>query len=185
MQIDSCVIRCLIDPEDELENRRIGRRILNSGRYGKLAISLQAMGEVAGVMAMDRDLSTYLEAMESLWRMIEGGSMRLTGFADGCALAEALSMLGADSRLTPGDALIVACALADDDCNGLITLDREILFSPHLTRMLGERGKRIVDPREVFIGRDDVLTAFKYIRPERITITSAQSPHHVRVDALP
>ncbi len=55
-------------------------------------------------------------------------------------------VLDEDNRISFSDALIVASALTDCECSGLVTLDRAILTSRGLKGLAGRYGKKIVGP---------------------------------------
>ncbi len=55
-------------------------------------------------------------------------------------------VLDEDNRISFSDALIVASALTDCECSGLVTLDRAILTSRGLKNLASKYGKRIVGP---------------------------------------
>jgi len=58
-------------------------------------------------------------------------------------------VLEADYHISVNDALIIAHALVDKDCAGLITTDRKILRSEGLHRLAREYGKKLVGPEHL------------------------------------
>jgi len=70
-------------------------------------------------------------------------------------ISEALQkVLEADDRISVNDALIIAHALVDRDCAGLITVDSDILHSKSLYRLAREYGKKLVGPEHLGCGRE-------------------------------
>lgn len=177
----------MIDVEDRDENRRLAKHILNSRKYGSLGVSLLAVGEVLGKMAQDRGMDTCLTAMRHLRRMLDDGTLFLRGFGRGNeAMCISLEMMAVDPMVTPSDALIIACALLDDECTGLLTIDEEIIYSREVSKLMTQHGVRAIDPRVLVKGRScSRHTANLRLSAETITMPLQQSLEHVRVHALP
>ena len=63
-------------------------------------------------------------------------------------------VLETDYHISVNDALIIAHALVDEDCAGLITTDRKILRSESLHKLAREYGKKLVGPEHLGCGRE-------------------------------
>jgi len=61
-------------------------------------------------------------------------------------------VLETDYHISVNDALIIAHALVDKDCAGLITTDRKILRSESLHKLAREYGKKLVGPEHLGCG---------------------------------
>ena len=73
------------------------------------------------------------------------------GGDDPCdSISEVLrEVLKADNRISVNDALIIAHALVDKDCAGLVTTDKEILRSEGLDELAKRYGKQLVGPEHL------------------------------------
>jgi hypothetical protein len=137
-------------------------------------------------MAKDRPLGAYMEAMGDLWRLLRDEEIGIVGFdSRESTIQGVLTGLEEDHRLTPVDAMIVAAALMNDDCTGFLTIDREIVRNRMVRIMMKQRGKWIRHPDSSSAAGDYAGCGNPEFSVERITFCSAQSPPHVRVDALP
>ncbi|MEI6796398.1 MAG: hypothetical protein WCK39_06010 [Methanomassiliicoccales archaeon] len=104
-QIDSCILRSMLDDNDREKNRKTAKHILNSKKYGNLGVSIYAIGEVLGKMTQDREIETCLVAITDLRRMIRDGVLFLRGFGpDEIAFGICMEIMAADQMITPGDA---------------------------------------------------------------------------------
>ena len=150
LHLDSCILRSLIDEEDGREEIRLGRRLLNIYKRESFCISAVAVGEVMGLMPQKRSRACCEKAEASFHSMMERGKLIFIGVGDGeGSFVEALEIMRSDPRATSADALIAALAIEDQECGGLVTYDKNLIYNRHVIRSFRAQGKRLVDPREI------------------------------------
>ncbi|MEI6795289.1 MAG: hypothetical protein WCK39_00340 [Methanomassiliicoccales archaeon] len=146
--LDSSLLRGMVDPDDSEENRSRARRLFNSNPSWQFRVSILAVGEVVGKMAETRSASASSEATAELSRLFRRRRLELHGIGKGIEATElATQMMKADPLLTPTDALLVACAFADDECNVFATADEGLVESSTVDRQATLHCVRIYDAR--------------------------------------
>jgi predicted nucleic acid-binding protein len=146
--LDSSILRGMVDPDDSEENRSRARRLFNSNPSAQFKVSILAVGEVVGKMAETRSASVGAEATAELSRLFRRRRLELHGIGKGIEATElATQMIKADPLLKPADALLVACAFADDECGVFATADEGLVESSIVGRQATLHGVRIHDAR--------------------------------------
>jgi hypothetical protein len=144
--LDSCILRAIIDRDDNKERKRIVRHLMNTTLDRPFRVSLVAVGEVTGKMAEDSSVSACAEAGAELRKLFMKRRLELFGMGRG---GEVLNMAGLiqdlDPLLTPSDIVIVACALVDPQCGRFLTVDDKLLESRSLKRLGRENQVLLVD----------------------------------------
>lgn len=148
IHLDSSLLRGLVDPDDSEENHSRARRLFNSSPSAQFRVSILAVGEVVGKMAETRSASIGAEATAELSRLFRRGRLELYGIGKGIEATElATLMMKADPLLTPTDALLAACAFADDECDVFATADGGLVESSTVDIQATLHGVRIHDAR--------------------------------------
>jgi len=145
--IDSCILRAMIDMDDDAENRRTIRHLLNARIGGSFRVSICSIGEVMGKMAEASKVATCAESGAELRRLFLKNRMELFGLGQGREVVDiAESIVDQDSRLTPADVMIFSSAVADPQCGIFLTLDHQLMESGVLNRIATKRGLKIIMP---------------------------------------
>lgn len=153
--LDSSLLRGMLDPEDESGKRTEATHLFNSSRGVRFRISILAVGEVMGKMAETRSATACADAAAHLSRLFRGRRLDLFGIGKDCeAMLLANELMEADHMLTPADALLVACALLDDECTTFATTDRRLSESIPLLAQAERSGLKILDARTHRSGRN-------------------------------
>lgn len=147
MHLDSCILRAMMDKDDDAENRRTARHLMNTHHGRPFRVSIAAIGEVFGKMAEDSDIATCAEAGAELRKLFLRGDLELFGMGCGNDIwGIAQKILEQDPRLTNSDIMIASSALADPQCDGFLTKDFSLMESRVLAEMGNERGVAIINP---------------------------------------
>lgn len=148
IHIDSCLLRGLIDPDDNQDNRSRAKRLLNSSHGGRFKISILAAGEVLGKIAETKSVSSAAEAAAELSRMFRRRKLSLYGIGRReAAMALAVELMRGDPMITPSDALLVACAFEDSECSVFATSDDTLIESRYIGMYAISHGPKILDAR--------------------------------------
>jgi hypothetical protein len=145
IHLDSCILRALLDPEDERERISRARRLINSRSDATFRVSILAIGEVFGKMAETRPASACGDAAAELSRLIRSERIELYGIGKrNEALNIAASVIGNDPLVSPADALLVSCAMTDKACGTFVTMDRILRESSLMRDLASEHDLRVV-----------------------------------------
>lgn len=149
IHLDSCLLRGMLDSHDEAGNRTEAMHLLNSSPSVCFRVSILAVGEVMGKMAEARSAPVCAEAAAQLSRLFRRHRIELYGIGRGSeAMILAEDIMKKDHMIAPTDALLVACALVDDECTSFATTDRKLIGSIPLLSVAATRGLRIFDARQ-------------------------------------
>lgn len=148
IHIDSCILRGMLDADDDRGNRREAIHLLNSSSDLCFRVSIVAIGEVVGKMAESNNTTMTVEAAARLSKLFRGHRLELYGMGRGSnAMLVADEIMDADHLITPSDAFLVACALGDGECTGFATMDHLLIKSIAVISRASARGLRIIDVR--------------------------------------
>ena len=146
IHLDSCLLRGLLDHEDQQDTRSKARRLVNSMTGSVFRVSILAVGEVLGKMAEERGAAASGDAASELSRLFRGGRLQLYGIGKGSEVSSLVTaLMAADGLLSPADAFLVACALADEEATVFATLDQDIIHSRIVKSHAAQRALRILD----------------------------------------
>ncbi|MEI6796112.1 MAG: hypothetical protein WCK39_04540 [Methanomassiliicoccales archaeon] len=148
IHLDSSLLRGLVDPDDDPANRSEAKRLLNSSPEARFRISILAAGEVIGKIAETKSVSCGAGATAELSRLFRRRRLDMRGIGKGYEAMElAVELMKSDPLITPADALLVAIASKDDECDAFATLDNTILESKVLERQATSYRVRVLDAR--------------------------------------
>lgn len=144
--VDTAILRYALDRDEEVGLRELARRLFYRRRgQPRVCISLPVAGEFVETLARDKDGEGFKRVLDELWDFLAGD--RLVLFGLGRTPTEAFEIAqhlqGEDPLLTPTDALIVACLLADEEAQNLYTTDPTMIDSRVIRMKCKARGKRV------------------------------------------
>lgn len=145
--IDSCILRAMVDEEDDARKRRLASHLLHANRGRPFRVSIIAIGEVFGKMAESSKMASCADSAIELRRLFHKDALELFGLGRDREIVDiADAILKRDLRLTPTDVMIVASAMTDPQCGRFVTLDHSLLESKVLDKIGRDRGIAIEDP---------------------------------------
>ena len=143
--VDSCCVILIIDKDDT------HRKDYGCGRKGgealfpknmQFSVPEVAMGETV-MKIMDKRPGSFQAAMQEYERLVGSGFLRASYIRDSAFtfdLAKEISREKADSRdrISAADALILACAAADEDCSVFYTSDSKLLTDSSVSKAVDD-----------------------------------------------
>lgn len=143
--IDTQLFRALVDQEDDPDLCRCMMHLSNDQRVN-LAVSMLVVGE--GFSGIGKLTAERCARAASEWsRLTRGGKIRVFGLGKRAEVTDLASrLMGADTRLRPVDATILAGALEEPTCGYLYTTDHVMLESLRLQTIAKEYGTKVREP---------------------------------------
>jgi predicted nucleic acid-binding protein len=156
----------MLDPDDKRDIRDKAKHLLNSSPHRHFRTSILAIGEVFGRMAETRSANASAEAAAALSLLVRRDRVELFGIGrDSRAIDLASQLMSSDRLISPTDALLVACALEDDDCVIFATEDRRLVENSSLRTQASAHGVSIMNSIDAVgkRGSAHLGTAFKQL----------------------
>jgi predicted nucleic acid-binding protein len=119
--------------------------LLYSEKQLQVCVSFVALGELVNEVATQRKRLDLQEIARILEDRLAGGYLVTYGLGDPSTsvFESARELRGRERELTPCDAMIVACAIEDPDCDVLYTFDRLLLESPSIRQFAASRSLKV------------------------------------------